>query len=52
MLPNIFFITCIIKCCGTHGEQSSWLQVVKKSIDGFNYNEICEMIDDVSTSFI
>ncbi len=23
-----------------------------KSIDGFNYNEICEMIDDVSTSFI
>ncbi len=23
-----------------------------KSIDGFNYNEICEMIDDISTSFI
>ncbi len=23
-----------------------------KSIDGFNYNEICEMIDDVLTSFI
>ncbi len=22
-----------------------------KSIDGFNYNEICEMIDDVSTFF-
>ncbi len=23
-----------------------------KSIDGFNDNEICEMIDDISTSFI
>ncbi len=23
-----------------------------KSIDGFNYNETCKMIDDISTSFI
>ncbi len=23
-----------------------------KSIDGFNYNEICEIVDDVSISFI